>query len=162
VTYNFPLSPVVTSTFIYSVALTATGLPPGATYTFSPATIPAGSGTQHVAFTVQTAKSSALLQRTPGSRRTPWLALVLGLLLPLAGAKRVRARLITSAPQRASSRLLLLLLLCALGLGLVGGLGGCGSGGFLGAPKGPTSYTITINATSGTLVRTSTVQLNLE
>ena len=58
--------------------------------------------------------------------------------------------------------MLLLLLLGALGLGLAAGLGGCGSGGFLGAPKGPASYTITINATSGTLVRTSTVQLNLE
>jgi sugar lactone lactonase YvrE len=162
VTYNFPLSPVVTSTFIYSVALTATGLPPGATYTFSPSTIPAGSGTLPVAFTVQTAKTTAMLHRTPGSSRSPWFALLFGLLLPLAGAKRFRARLTTSSPQRAWPRMLLLLLFGALSLGLVAGLGGCGSGGFLGTPPGQTSYTITISATSGTLVRTSTVQLNLE
>jgi hypothetical protein len=154
VTYNFPLSPVVTSTFIYSVALTATGLPPGATYTFSPASIPAGSGTLPVAFTVQTAKTTAMLHSAPGSSRTPWFALLFGLLLPLAGAKRFRARL--------TSRLLLLLLFGGLSLGLVAGLGGCGSGGFLGSPPGQTSYTITISATSGTLVRTSTVQLSLE
>jgi hypothetical protein len=156
VTYNFPLSPVVTSTFIYSVALTATGLPPGATYTFSPASIPAGSGTLPVAFTVQTAKTTAMLHRAPGSSRSPWFALLFGLLLPLAGAKRFRARL-TALP-----RMLLLLLFGGLSLGLVAGLGGCGSGGFLGSPPGQTSYTITISATSGTLVRTSTVQLNLE
>jgi hypothetical protein len=58
--------------------------------------------------------------------------------------------------------MLLLLLFGGLSLGLVAGLGGCGSGGFLGSPPGQTSYTITISATSGTLVRTSTVQLNLE
>jgi hypothetical protein len=156
VTYNFPLSPVVTPTFIYSVALTATGLPPGATYTFSPSTIPAGSGTLPVAFTVQTAKSTAMLHRAPGSSRSPWFALIFGLLVPLAGAKRFRARL-TTLP-----RMLLLLLFGALSLGLVAGLGGCGSGGFLGSPPGQTSYTITISATSGTLVRTSTVQLSLE
>jgi large repetitive protein len=153
VAYNFPLSPVVTSTFIYNVALTATGLPPGATYTFSPSTIPAGSGTLPVAFTVQTAKNTAILHGAPGSSRNPWFALVFGLLLPLAGAKRFRARL---------TRMLLLLLFGALCLGLVAGLGGCGSGGFFGSPQGQTSYTITISATSGTLVRTSTVQLNLE
>ena len=73
--------------------------------------------------------------------------MVLGLLLPLAGAKRFRARL-TAIP-----RLLLLLLCGGLSLGLLAGLGGCGTGGFLGTPKGQTSYTITISATSGTLVR---------
>jgi Bacterial Ig-like domain (group 3)/FG-GAP-like repeat len=156
VTYNFTLSPVVTSTFLYSVALTATGLPPGATYTFSHSTIPAGSGTLPVAFTVQTAKTTAMLHRAPGFSMSPWFALIFGLLLPLAGAKRFRARL-TTLP-----RVLLLLLFGGLSLGLVAGLGGCGSGGFLGSPPGQTSYTITISATSGTLVRTSTVQLSLE
>jgi hypothetical protein len=156
VSYNFTLSPVITSTFLNSVALTATGLPPGATYTFSPSTIPAGSESLPVAFTVQTAKTTAILRRAPGTSRSPWFALLFGLLLPLGGAKRFRARL-TTLPRK-----LLLLLVGAVSLGLVAGLGGCGSGGFLGSPPGQTSYTITISATSGTLVRTSTVQLNLE
>ena len=97
-----------------------------------------------------------MLRRAPRSSRSPWFALVFGLLLPLAGAKRFRERL-TKLPQ-----MLLLLVFGGLSLGLVAGLGGCGSGGFFGSPKGQTSYTITISATSGTLVRTSTVQLNLE
>jgi hypothetical protein len=155
VTYNFPLSPVLTPTFLYTVALTATGLPPGATYTFSPASIPAGSGPIPVAFTVQTAATTGML-RASKTPKTPWFALLFGLLLPLAGAKHFRSR-ITRMP-----RVLMLLLFGALSLGLVAGLGGCGSGGFLGTPPGQTNYTITIVATSGTLVRTSTVQLNLE
>ena len=95
-----------------------------------------------------------MLRRAPRSSRSPWFALLFGLLLPLAGAKRFRERL-TKLPQ-------MLLLFGGLSLGLVAGLGGCGSGGFLGSPQGQTNYTITITATSGTLVRTSTVQLNLE
>ena len=149
VTYNFPLSPLVTTTFLYDVTLTASGLPPGATYTFSPAGIPAGSGPLPVAFTVQTAKPVALSR--PGERSHPWYALALGMLLPLAAAKRFRRRLKS-----------VLVLLVALSLGAAAGLGGCGSGGFLGAPVGKTSYTITIVATSADLVRTSTVQLNFK
>jgi hypothetical protein len=68
VTYNFPLSPLVTPTFLYVVHLTASGLPPGATYTFTPASIPAGSGPIPVAFTVQTAAPTAMLGR-PGRQR---------------------------------------------------------------------------------------------
>ena len=133
VAYNFPLSPVVTPTFIYDVALTATGLPPGATYTFSPATIPAGSGTLPVAFTAQTAKTTALLHRNSGSSNNTWFALGFGLLLPLVGIRRFRASLST-AP-----RLLLIILFGSISLGLIGGLLGCGSGGFVGQPQGKPS-----------------------
>jgi hypothetical protein len=149
VTYNFPLSPLVTPTFLYEVTLTANGLPPGATYTFSPASIPAGSGPLGVAFTVQTAKPVALGR--PGERGRTWYALALGMLLPLAAAKRFRKRLRSGV-----------ILLVALSLGGAAGLGGCGSGGFLGTPVGKTSYTITIVASSADLVRTSTVQLNFK
>jgi hypothetical protein len=158
-TYNLMFSPVLTGTFLYPVQLTATGLPPGATYTFSPALIPAGSGSLPVIFTVQTAKGTASLG-TPGTSfrlgSRGLAALAFGLLLPLAGARRFRAR-VTKLP-----RILLLLLFGTLSLGMVAGLGGCGSGGFLATPAGQTHYTITIVATSGTLVRTVTVQLNLE
>jgi hypothetical protein len=139
------------------VNLTATGLPPGATYTFTPASIPAGSGPIPVAFTVQTAAPTAMLGR-PANRapRGPWFALAFALLLPLAGAKGFRARL------RAMPRTGVLALVAALSLAAALGLGGCGSGGFFGSPKGQTSFTITITATSADLVRTGTVQLNLE
>jgi hypothetical protein len=155
VTYNFPLSPLVTPTFLYVVHLTASGLPPGATYTFTPASIPAGSGPIPVAFTVQTAAPTAMLGR-PRKGGSPWFALAFVLLLPLAGARRFRARL------RAMPRTGVLALVATLGLGAALGLGGCGSGGFLGTPKGQTVFTITITATSADLVRTGTVQLNLE
>ena len=88
VTYNFPLSPVVTPTFIYNVQLTATGLPPGATYTFSPSLIPAGSTSLPVAFTVQTAKQTGLnsLPANPSwtGSNGKWITLAaFGLMLPL-------------------------------------------------------------------------------
>ncbi len=157
VTYNFPLSPLVTPTFIYDVTLTASGLPPGATYTFSPAVIPAGSGTLPVAFTVQTAAGTATgtLPSTNGSGGR-WYALSFGLLLPLAGLRSVRKRLHLPAS-------LMLLLAGAMGMSLAAGLAGCGAGGLFGklSAPAPTSYTITVSATSGSLVRTSTVQLNL-
>jgi hypothetical protein len=154
VTYNFPLSPLVTPTFLYVVHLTASGLPPGATYTFTPASIPAGRGPIPVAFTVQTAAQT--VTGRPMNGRPPWFALAFALLLPLAGVRSFRARL------RAMPRTGVLALVATLGLGAALGLGGCGSGGFLGTPKGQTVFTITITATSADLVRTGTVQLNLE
>ena len=159
VTYNFPLSPLVTSTFLYDVSLTATGLPPGASYTFSPASIPAGSGTLPVALTIQTAKNVALLElmdrSNPKSSSRGWVALALFVLLPLAGSKRLRG------PLDRKGAWLMLLLAGTLSLTAVTGLSGCGSGGgFFGDTA--KRYTITIAATSGGLVRTSTVQLNLQ
>ena len=41
-------------------------------------------------------------------------------------------------------------------------LSGCGGGGFFGATKTTGTYTITVTATSGSLVRTSTVQLTIQ
>jgi hypothetical protein len=144
----------VTPTFLYVVHLTASGLPPGATYTFTPASIPAGRGPIPVAFTVQTAAQT--VTGRPMNGRPPWFALAFALLLPLAGVRSFRARL------RAMPRTGVLALVATLGLGAALGLGGCGSGGFLGTPKGQTVFTITITATSADLVRTGTVQLNLE
>ena len=157
VTYNFPLSPLVTPTFIYDVTLTATGLPPGATYTFTPSIIPAGSGTLPVALTIQTViPTSAALRENPAIRTGRLAALALGLLLPFAGARRVRARL------KALPRSLTLLLFAVMSLGLATGLSGCGSKGFFGDSLSGQSFTITVHATSADLVRTSTVQLNFQ
>jgi hypothetical protein len=154
-TYNFPLSPVVTPTFLYNVSLTASGLPPGATYTFSPASIPAGSGTLPISLTIQTAKSTAKLENeSPGTGSRGWLVLAFVVLVPLSGSRRFRKQL-----QRRPGWMTLLLA-AALSLAAVTGLSGCGSGGFFGQTN--KSYTITISATSGSLVRTSTVQLNLQ
>jgi hypothetical protein len=160
VAYSFPLSPLVTPTFLYDVHLTATGLPPGATYTFSPASIPAGSASTPVTLTVQTAKASASLS-APGQHGNSrsLVALALGLLLPLVGAKSVRRRL------KAMPRSLAMILCAALSLGAMLGLAGCGSGGFYKATTSTSTsgtYTITVTATSADLVRVSTVQLTIQ
>ena len=151
VAYNFPLSPLVTPTFLYDVQLTASGLPPGATYTFSPSTIPAGSGTTPTVLTVQTAKNLAALAH-PSTRNLAFGALGLGLFLPLLGRRRLQA----------IPRLLLIALFAFFSLGSMAGLSGCGNSGFFGATKTSGNYTITVIATSGGLVRTSTVQLTIQ
>ncbi|MGD0647417.1 MAG: Ig-like domain repeat protein [Acidobacteriaceae bacterium] len=159
VAYSFPLSPLVTPTFLYDVHLTATGLPPGATYTFSPAVIPAGSGSMPVTLTVQTAKGTARLSMpaAPGQHSPRGLtALAFGLLLPLLGAKSVRRRL------KAMPKPLAMILFAVLSIGAMAGVSGCGSGGFFGATSTSGKYTITVTATSADLVRTSTVQLTIQ
>jgi hypothetical protein len=47
------------------LALSATGLPPGAIANFSPATIPAGSGATAITMTIQTANQQTVHSETP-------------------------------------------------------------------------------------------------
>jgi sugar lactone lactonase YvrE len=160
VAYAFPLSPLVTPTFLYDVHLTATGLPPGATYTFSPVFIPAGSASLPVTLTVQTAKGTAslIMPTAPGRQNSSrgLTALAFGLLLPLFGAKSVRRRL------KAMPKPLAMILFAVLSMGTMVGLSGCGGGGYFGATSTSGKYTITVTATSADLVRTSTVQLTIQ
>jgi len=157
VSYTFPLSPLVTPTFLYDVQLTATGLPPGATYTFSPATIPAGSGSLPVTLTIQTTKGTASLSipAAPGQQSSSrgFMAIAFGLLVPLFGARSVRRRL------KAMPKSMLMILFAVLSLGVTLGLSGCGSSGFFGPTSTSGNYTITVTATSADLVRSSTVKL---
>jgi hypothetical protein len=143
------------------VHLTATGLPPGATYTFSPTTIPAGSTSLPVTLSIQTAKgtTTALLSPATGSpagSSRGLAALVGALLLPLLGARSLRRRLQTTPGP------LSLLLLGTLSLATAVGLCGCGSGGFFGPTSTSGNYTITVTATSADLVRVSTVKLTIQ
>lgn len=60
-------------TLSQAVDLTASGLPPGASATFSPASVPAGSGSTSVVFSVKTApRSSGSFMRFAPSRRAIW------------------------------------------------------------------------------------------
>lgn len=160
VNYTFPLSPLVTPTFLYNVQLTATGLPPGATYTFTPSMIPAGNGNTPVTLTVQTAKGVASLS-PPASRGVqPFArslaALAFGLILPFFGLKRIHKRL------RGVPRPLAVILFSLASLWAVSALSGCGAGGFFGHTSTSGSYTITVTATSADLTRTSSVQLTIQ
>ena len=138
-----------TAGFSSPITLTATGLPAGATYSLSPATVTPGSATATTVLTVQTAKPVATA-RNLGSAAGVTLAL---LILPFGVSRKRREKLKGS---RVMSTLGVLLL-----LGGVAGITGCGtSNGFFGQPA--QSYTVTVTATSGTISHSTTVVLNLQ
>ncbi len=56
-TYSFTLAPVGATTFLNDVTVAVAGLPQGSTYTFTPATIAAGSGSTQITLNVQTSSS---------------------------------------------------------------------------------------------------------
>jgi hypothetical protein len=148
-TYQVVVAPLY-GTYPGPVAFTITGLPLGATATFSPSSIPANGGQQTVTVSIQTAGTSAALQQAPlsGRFRVP-LALAF-LLLPLIGARRLRRH------GKNFNRLWCALLLL-LGMAAVG-LSGCG--GHTNSPA-PTTYTLTITAASGSVQHTTAVTLTV-
>jgi hypothetical protein len=144
------------SPFTGAIALAVTGLPAGATASFTPSSV-TPSGTP-IAFTmtVKTAPLAVLLNH--GSRIGGSLALTL-LFLPWlnAGRRKVIGR---------SARLASTVLAC-LGIGsLLALLGGCGSAnGFFG--QAPQTYTLTVtgtstNAAGATITHSTTVNLTLQ
>ena len=135
--------------FLSPITLTATGLPPGATYSFSPATVTPGSAVTSSVLTVQTAKPVSTA-RNLGSAAGIALAL---LLLPFGLSRKARAVVKEARLLSVVGALLL--------LGSVAGLTGCGtSNGFFGRPA--QTYTVTVTGTSGTLVHSTQVVLNLQ
>src|SRR3984885_15346138 len=87
--FTLTLSPWSSATYPDAVTLTAAGLPSGATATFSPATIAAGSGATPVTLTIQTGSQSGHNEAPLGSQ--PWAPVALGLvLLPILGFKSTR------------------------------------------------------------------------
>ncbi len=130
------------------VILTATNLPVGVTASFSPASVLPGTGQ---ATSVMTLSVPALVSRNAPeqgntrSRKIYWSALLIGL---ACFRRRRRARRLPS--------LAALLLLAGLTLGLAG----CGTGSGFGVPTSIT--TITVLASSGATVHTTTVSLTIQ
>jgi trimeric autotransporter adhesin len=140
--------------FTGAVTLSATGLPPGATASFAPASVTPGSAGATSTLTIQTAAQAA--GSTP--KRWPFLppGITVALVAPLFW-RRFRDR-----KQRPTHRLLLGTLLFAL---LAGGaaafMTGCGAGFALpsGGQPASTTYTITVTGTSGSDTHSTTVSL---
>jgi hypothetical protein len=150
--YTFMLAPLA-ATYPGGVSFSASGLPPGATYTFNPSTVQATGTPQTVVFTIQT--QQPLVKLVEAKHRLPLLptsGLALATLLPVFLRRKLRRHLM--------SRLALLLLFVG-SLGAFAMLTGCGGGnGFL--EQAPQNYNIVITATSGTVQHTATVTLNVQ
>jgi hypothetical protein len=132
-------------TFTDMVTLTATGLPSGTTYSFTPSTVIPGASGATSTLAVTAPRQSVTLH--PGSR-TPLMLAVL--LLPLATLVRPRAK---------PSRLLIWL---TLTLDSVGTLTACGGGNSSSNLPPPQTYTITITGTSGNVTRSATATLTVQ
>jgi hypothetical protein len=149
--YTYTVAPVGASTFLSDLNLKVTGLPAGATYTLTPATIKAGSGVTDVVLDVQTSNSMTAQnqapRQTPGQRRE--LPIALGM-LGLAGLGAIRRH------RRQMPRVLMLLLLCAASLLPVAALTGCAGGYFT---LTPTTYSITVTGMEGSIQHSATATL---
>jgi hypothetical protein len=152
--YLLAVDPPSGTTFVSAVTFTVTGLPAGATATFSPTTLPAHSGAASVTMTVTIPSQSAASH--PLRKPFGGVPLALGLfLLPFAGPLRKGARRLKSTA--------CLMLLGMAGATLAACLTGCGSSGSMGGGGGtPKTYTLSITATSGSQSNSTTVNLTVE
>jgi hypothetical protein len=151
VVYTLKVTPQVINSFLYNVSFSASGLPAGATATFSPVTLPAGGATANITMTVETVKIASNSEPASPFGRLP---LALGLLLPLLGTKNLRRQLRQLPP------FLAMMLLAALSMVAVAGLSGCSGAGLFAARKVP--YSITVTATEGTVQRSTQVPLAIQ
>jgi hypothetical protein len=140
----------VGTVFPAPVTLSVSGLPPGATATLSPQTLPAGSSLTAVTLTIQLPTQTAKL-----SKGLPWVTPALALLfLPFAGRMRRKGN--------ALQRYGLVLVLLAAGAGAMAGLSGCSAKdtGFFGQAQ--QTYTVLITAASGSLSHSTSVTLTVQ
>jgi sugar lactone lactonase YvrE len=150
--YNVTVTPTY-GTFPGTVSFAASGLPPGATASFTPSTVAATAGQTTIGVAIVTTSKTSSLKTLPVGGRLAPVAFAL-LLLPLAGTRRMRRQ-----GQR-FGRFLCLLLLALAGVVATTALTGCGASVF--HPTTPLTYTITITATSGAVQQTATVNINLQ
>ncbi|HYG98895.1 MAG TPA: MBG domain-containing protein [Terriglobales bacterium] len=149
-TYKLRVRPTNGTTFFAPVFLSLSGLPPGATYTITPAVITAGSAAQTITLQVQTSAPVANLSR--GDASSPLLAFTL--LLPMLGVVHF-GRFGTTRKNRALC-ILSLLLLC-----VVLGMSACGSGSHGLLNQAPQTYNLQLDGTSGPLQHSLTLNLTI-
>jgi hypothetical protein len=149
--YNVTVS-TTGGSFTNAVTLSVTGLPAGATASFSPTSVTPGSAGGNSTLTIQTAVASAEAQRSLWPMAAPVLALIL--FVPFRRWRKAWP-----------SKLLLLVAAVASLAGAVS-LMGCGGGFALLQATQPTqtpkSYVLTITGTSGSDTHSTTVQLTVQ
>ncbi len=145
-TYPLVFGPISGTIFPGPVTLSVSGLPPGATATITPTTIPAGSPSTNVTLIIQLPQTTAKLL----SRPIP--SVIWGVLL-LPFVRRLR-RVGKQMPRTLSA-----LLLAAAALVAGAGVSGCNStgSGFFGHAQ--QTYSVVITATSGSISHSTTVAL---
>jgi 6-phosphogluconolactonase (cycloisomerase 2 family) len=147
-------------TFSHAIAFTASGLPPGGSANFSPASVPAGSGSTNVTFTVTPAThSSSAYSRSERSGRFTYL-LFSGMFFVLCAAW------VWFAMHRGGIRFATPLFLVALLLGILLSLTACGSmvisppvQSNTGTPAG--TYMIIVAASSGNTTINTQITLTI-
>jgi hypothetical protein len=152
--YTFTLAPVSATTFLNDVTVAIDGLPKGSTYTFTPSTIKAGSGSTQVVLNVQTSSSLSARNSLPNNGSSPRgeLPIALGMLglVGLGTLRKLRHKM---------PRALLLVLLTLGSLLPIAALSGCAGGYFL--PK-PTTFPLTVTGTEGAIQHAATATLIVE
>ena len=149
--YTFTLAPIGSTTFLNDVNVEVAGLPPGSTYTFTPSTIAAGSGSTQVTLNVQTSSSLSARNSLPSNGPAPRNELPVALgLLGLVGLGTVR-KLRHKIPRT------LMLVLLTLGTLLpIAALTGCGGGYFT---LKPTTYSLTVTGSEGAVQHAASATL---
>jgi len=150
-TYTLSVTPPSGTKTPTDITFSVSGLPAGATGTFKPTTVLAGSGATNVTLSVAVPAQSGAAVR-PASQGFPvaWGLLV----LPLLGLRRSR---------RAMARTMLLLVLAVTSAIAIAGMSGCGgSGSQSGTTHQPQTYTLKVTATAGALSHTTNLTLTVE
>jgi hypothetical protein len=152
-TYAFTITPSA-PTLLAPVTLAISGLPEGATYSFSPATVATGSGTQAVTLSVVTTARAASTARQNGPR-PGFLVMATGLLLlPWGTVYTIRGR-------RRRPLLILSATTIMVLLGLAGP-SGCGGGNSPPSAPGAQIYNLSVTASSGVLQHSAAVTLTVQ
>jgi len=151
ISYKFDLAPLGATTFLSDLNLVVAGLPPGTTYTFTPTTIAAGSGTTSVVLDITTSSSLNAENRSrKGDRMSQrGLSIALGM-LGLFGLGVVRKH------RNRMPRMLVVFLLLLGSLLPIAGLSGCAGGYFT---LTPTTYSVSVTGTEGSIQHTATATL---
>ena len=146
--FTFTVTPAYGS-YNEPVFFSIAGLPAGVTANFNPNPVTPGASPVTVTLTITAAPILAKAESKPPSRnREP---LLLTLLLPLLGLRRIRRRL------RRGSRYLLFAILA---FAPFVGIGACGGAGFFN--QSPRSYSVTVTAASGAAQQSAMFNLRVE